>query len=240
MEDRLGKYILISLLIHIILILAFLKLNIFSSFIPKINEIEILQLSDLTFPNESKDIPRPLSNTGNFNNLRDLSDSIFQNNIITDNSILDDTPIGPTEKISIPLIQPPTKIEKNKTKITMKSDVNHEEDLNNDILSLEKELSKKTQNNKKSNFTIISKKLEGRKLIKKGEIPKDLHFSKNEKIILGFEVVPEGNIENIVPETLSSTDNLNVAINILNQFKWEPIKDGKKIKAQIIFYFKVE
>ncbi len=240
MEDKFWKYILISLVIHAMLLLIFLKLNLFSSFIPKVNEIEVMQLSDLTFPDESKAVPKLMTATGKFNNIKDFSDSVFQSNIITSNVINNDNPMGPTERISIPIVQPPNKISKNKMLIKIDNNVNTNEDLSKDISSFENELNKKIQKNKRSNYTIISEELKGRQVIKKGDIPKNLHFSKNEKIILSFDVTPQGNVENIVPDTISSTDNLNIAINILNQFKWEPKKDGKKIKAQIIFYFKVE
>jgi hypothetical protein len=240
MEDRFGKYILISILLHIITILLGLQVINFNKIeMIESNEIELLALNDITFPAVSKgDIPR--NNYLEKEGLRDYHVKVFDNNLIN-GGVTDKNHIFPREEKSIPILGLHSNIEKSKTKI--KSEKNSKFKLprvENEFSKIESEYEKGKKAKEKNNYEIISKDLEGRKIEKKGAIPKNLHFSKSEKIILNFKVNSEGKVEDIIPETITSNENLDIAINILNQFRWEKVENEEFVKAKIIFYFKVQ
>ncbi len=241
MEDKLNRYLLISLFIHILLLLIFGRmLNKGLVRLLKNPEIELLEISDIAFPVKNME-GAPEDSAFTNEAVKDIKEPFLDRDLIGEDLIpsTDDTLIPVYRD---PKVNPSVKeiYEKNTSEFRPVFDDMRLPSLTDDMTEMEKELKKAAESSSDKDYEIISPDLAGRKLLTTGEIPKNLVFSKNERITLNFTVNPEGIVGDIEPETITSGENLATAISILNQFRWEKIEGDKTISAKIIFYFKVK
>ena len=240
MQDRFGRFLIISTIFHIILFLCLysvLKNSHFDKPVPV--EIELLTMSDIAFHDTSMK-GSPDNSFLNRENLMQYDDPIFDSDIIGTGLTSDDNPLTPLEEFSVPISSYKEHYHKKKVSFLLPQGMDIiPPSVEDEFSRIEKEYKEEKKVQEDRDYQIISEDLKGRKLIRTGTPPSGLVFSKNEKVILKFIVKPNGNVENIVPETIISGANLDIAINMLGEFQWEESPDGTNIEAKIIFYFKV-
>ncbi|MDD3626281.1 MAG: hypothetical protein PHV06_03065 [bacterium] len=82
--------------------------------------------------------------------------------------------------------------------------------------------------------------LEKRKIINRPAIPKDIKLTENITIELDFEVTPAGLPTNISPVIIGDQKLLELAISLIQQFRWEKVDGKNNVKGKAVIIFKMK
>lgn len=87
---------------------------------------------------------------------------------------------------------------------------------------------------------ITGKDLQKRRIIHRPTIPKGIKLKENVQVALDFEVTPEGNAVNISPVIIADQKLTEISISLIQQFRWEAVKEPGNVKGKAVIIFKMK